>query len=84
MDPGGRGAGVLTRSRAHVPVFRLPALKPVGADRAESAVGSDLVEVELDDERVKVVHDVGAARDGAGQVVLARGSIVDANCTIVL
>ena len=65
-------------------VLRLPALEPVGADRAEGTVGGNLVEVELDDERVKVVHNVRAARDGAGQVVLAWSSIVDANCTIVL
>jgi len=74
---------IATRTGAHVAVFRVPRLEPVGADRAEGTVGSNLVEVELDDERVKVVYDVGAARDSAGQVVFAWSSIVDTNCTIV-
>ena len=76
--------GVLTRTGAHVAVFRLPTLEPVGAGRAEGSVGSNLVEIEFDDKRVKVVHDVGAARDRAGQVVFAGSGIVDPNCTIVL
>lgn len=62
---------VATGSGAHVAVLCLPRLEPVGADRAERAVCCDLVQVELDNERVKVVDDVGAAGDGAGQVVLA-------------
>lgn len=43
-------AETLTRTGTHVAVLRLPRLKPVGADWAEGAVASDLVEVEFDDE----------------------------------
>ena len=75
---------MLTWTRAHVAVFCLPRLEPVGADWAEGTVGSDLVEVEFNDERVKIVDDVGAARDGAREIVLAWCSIVDSNSTIIL
>lgn len=64
-------AEVLTRARAHVAVLRLPRLEPVGADCTEGTMSSDLVEVEFDDERVKIVDDVGAAWNGAGKIVLA-------------
>ena len=34
-------------------------------------MSGDLVEVEFDDERVKIVNDVGASWNGAGEIVLA-------------
>ena len=74
----------LTGTGAHVAVLGFPGFEPVGADRAEGAAGGDLVQVELDDERVKVVDDVCAAGRGAGQVVFAGRGIVDPNSTIVL
>lgn len=64
-------AEVLTRTRAHVAVLCLPRLEPVGADCAEGTMSGDLVEVEFDDERVKIVNDVGASWNGAGEIVLA-------------
>jgi len=67
-----------------VAVFRFPRFEPVGADRAEGTVRGNFVEVEFDDERVKIIDNIGAARDGAGQVVLAWRGIVDPNSAVVL
>jgi hypothetical protein len=64
-------AEVLTRTGAHVAVLCLPRLEPVGADWAEGTITSDLMEVEFNDKRVKIVDDVGAARSSAGEIVLA-------------
>ena len=77
-------AEVLTGTGTHVAVLRLPRLKPVGADCTKGTVSGNLVEIEFNDERVKIVDDVGAAWNGAGEIVLAWCSIVDANSTVIL
>lgn len=41
---------MLTGTRAHVTVLRLPTLEPVCADCAEGTVSGDFVEVEFNDE----------------------------------
>ena len=64
-----RIAEVLTGTGTHVAVLRLPRLEPVGANCADGPVSGNLVEIEFNDERVKIVDDVGAARNGAGEVV---------------
>lgn len=66
-----------------MPVLCRPGFEPVGASRAASSIGGNLVEMELDHEVSKVGMDVGAALLGASEKVLARGGVVDCHSAVI-
>jgi hypothetical protein len=72
-----------TWTRANVPILCRPRLEPVGASRAASSVGGNLVEMELNDEVSKVGVDVCATLLRACEEVLARRGIVDGYSAVV-
>lgn len=75
---------VSTGTRTHVPILCRPGFEPVGASRAASSIGGDLVEMEFDNEVSKAGVNVGAALLGASEKILARGGVVDCHSAVIL